>query len=77
MKHVKSVSLPDTIVRIRAGAFKGSGLTTFTGPDSLLSVGDEAFADCTNLEEVILPKTILQTGEKVLENSPLSVLEYK
>ena len=77
MKHVKSVSLPDTIVRIRAGAFKGSGLTTFTGPDSLLSVGDEAFADCTNLEKVILPKTILQTGEKVLENSPLSVLEYK
>lgn len=77
MVHVKKVTLPDTIIRIRAGAFKGSGLTEFIAPDSLLSVGDEAFADCPRLEKVILPKTILQTGEKVLENSPLSVLEYR
>ena len=77
MVHVKKVTLPDTIIRIRAGAFKGSGLTVFIAPDSLLSVGDEAFADCPRLEKVILPKTILQTGEKVLENSPLSVLEYR
>lgn len=77
MEHVKTVSLPEGIIRIRDGAFKGSGLTEFVAPASLLSVGDEAFADCPRLEKVILPETILQVGEKILENSPLSVLEYK
>ena len=52
-------------------------MTEFVAPASLLSVGDEAFADCLRLEKVILPETIFQVGEKILENSPLSVLEYK
>lgn len=77
METVKKVILPDTIVRIRAGAFKGSGLTEFTAPGSLLSIGDEAFADCANLEKVILPEKIYQIGEKVLENSPHAVVEYR
>ena len=77
MEHVKTVTLPEGIIRIRDGAFKGSGLTEFVAPASLLSVGDEAFADCPRLEKVILPETIFQVGEKILENSPLSVLEYK
>lgn len=77
MEHVKTVTLPEGIIRIRDGAFKGSGLTEFVAPASLLSIGDEAFADCPCLEKVILPETILQTGEKLLENSPLSVLKYK
>ena len=77
MEYVKTVTLPEGIIRIRDGAFKGSGLTEFVAPASLLSVGDEAFADCPRLEKVILPETIFQVGEKILENSPLSVLEYK
>ena len=77
MTHVKTVTLPEGIIRIRDGAFKGSGLTEFFAPDSLLSIGDEALADCPDLKRVVLPETILQIGEKILENSPLSVLEYK
>lgn len=77
MTHIKTVTLPEGIIRIRDGAFKGSGLTGFSAPDSLLSIGDEALADCPDLRKVILPETILQIGEKVLENSPLSVLEYR
>ena len=77
MNHVKTVTLPEGIIRIRDGAFKGSGLTGLSAPYSLLSIGNEAFADCPELERVILPETILQIGEKVLENSPRSVLEYK
>lgn len=75
MTHVKTVTLPEGIIRIRDGAFKGSGLTEFSAPGTLLSIGDEALADCPNLEKVYLPETILQIGENILENSPLSVLE--
>lgn len=75
MTHVKTVTLPEGIIRIRDGAFKGSGLTEFSAPDSLLSIGDEALADCPDLGKVYLPETILQIGENILENSPLSVLE--
>ena len=74
---VKEVILPETIVRIRDGAFKGSGLTHFEGPTSLLSIGDEAFADCPDLQEVLLTETTDQLGEKLLENSPQAVLKYK
>lgn len=74
---VKEVTLPETIVRIRDGAFKGSGLTHFEGPTSLLSIGDEAFADCPDLQEVLLTETTDQLGEKLLENSPQAVLKYK
>lgn len=74
---VKEVILPETIVRIRDGAFKGSGLTHFEGPASLLSIGDEAFADCPDLQEVLLTETTDQLGEKLLENSPQAVLKYK
>ena len=74
---VKEVILPETIVRIRDGAFKGSGLTHFEGPASLLSIGDEAFADCPDLQEVLLTETTDQLGEKLLENSPQAVVKYK
>ncbi len=74
---VKEVILPETIVRIRDGAFKSSGLTCFEGPSGLLSIGDEAFADCPDLQEVLLAKVTDQLGEKMLENSPQAVLKYK
>lgn len=76
-KHVKKVTLPETVVRIRSGAFQGSGLTEFTAPDSLLSVGEEAFADCPDLTEVILPENIYLIEENLLKNSPKAVLKQK
>lgn len=76
MAHVKEVSLPETVVRIRDGAFKGSGLISFTAPSSLLTIGDEAFADCPELKSIILPETIRQTGDKLTEGSPDAVIEY-
>ena len=77
MAHVKKVTLPEGLVTIRSGAFKGSGITELDAPYSLLSVGDEAFSDCPDLTKVVLPEGVFKIGEKVLENSPLAVLEYK
>ncbi len=76
-QYIKEVTVPEGIVRLRDGAFKGSSLEKITLPDSLLSIGDEAFADCPNLKTVSLSKTTLDIGKKVLENSPLAVLQYR
>ncbi len=76
-EYIKEVTVPEGIVRLRDGAFKGSSLEKITLPDSLLSIGDEAFADCPNLRTVSLSKTTLDIGKKVLENSPLAVLQYR
>ncbi|MBR5230353.1 MAG: leucine-rich repeat protein, partial [Firmicutes bacterium] len=63
MDYVKEVTLPDTIVRIRDGAFQGSGLTKFTAPPGLLTIGEDAFKDCIDLEEVKLNQALRETGE--------------
>lgn len=47
-QYVKEVVLPTSVIRIRDGAFKGSSIVHFEGSDNLLSIGDEAFADCPN-----------------------------
>lgn len=49
-QYVKEVVLPTSVIRIRDGAFKGSSIVHFEGSDNLLSIGDEAFADCPNLK---------------------------
>ena len=76
-QYVKEVILPPSVIRIRDGAFKGSSLVRFEGTDSLLSIGDEAFADCPQLERVKISRNTLDIGKKVLENSPNGVLQYK
>lgn len=68
--HVKEVILPPTVVRIRDSAFKGSGLTSFTAPTSLLSVGSEAFADCPALGTVTFSDRNVDLGNNVFKGSP-------
>ena len=75
--HVKEVILPPTVVRIRGGAFQGSGLTHFEVPETLLSIGDGAFAQCENLKWIQFPDTIIDIGEKILEGSPQTVVRCK
>lgn len=76
-QYVKEVVLPTSVIRIRDGAFKGSSIVHFEGSDNLLSIGDEAFADCPNLETVKISRNTAEIGKKVLENSPNAVLQYK
>ena len=75
-QYVRKVFLPAGTIRIRDGAFKGSCIEEFTGSDSLLSIGEEAFADCPNLRCVKISHNTVQIGKKVLENSPNAVLQY-
>lgn len=76
-QYIREVILPPTVVRIRDGAFKGSAITYFEGTDKLLSIGDEAFADCSELEKVLISKNTTELGEDIIQSSPKASLEYK
>lgn len=76
-QHVRRLVLPPSVIRIRDGAFKGSSIKYFEGTDKLLSIGDEAFADCPELEILKISRNTSEIGKKVLENSPNAVLQYK
>ncbi len=47
----------DTITEIGEAAFVGTGFTAITLTDGLTELGNSAFANCTSLQTVVLPKT--------------------
>lgn len=51
---LKEISLPDGVIIIGEYAFTGSGLEKIIAPDSLQSIGKEAFAYCLDLFDVKL-----------------------
>ena len=44
-------------------AFGGMGLTSVKLPSGLISIGEGAFAGCTNLVEVVMPSTLTTIGD--------------
>ena len=76
-EDIREVVLPETVVRIRDGAFQGSGLESLDAPDSLLSIGARAFADCPHLTTVNLPEATDQLGDAVTENSPQAMIMHR
>lgn len=77
LEHVKEVVLPETLLCIRGGAFKGSGLTSLKAPAGLLNISDEAFALCPELETVELPASILEVAENAFEGSEKVTITYR
>lgn len=61
--NLKELVLPDSLTKIDAQAFKGSGLTTINLPNSVVSLGDGAF-EASQLEEIALPSNLVSLGNK-------------
>ncbi|MBR6041873.1 MAG: leucine-rich repeat protein [Paludibacteraceae bacterium] len=53
-----TVSLPNTVTRIKSGCFSNSKLKHIVLPDSLVEIENCAFSYCENLEELVLPGSV-------------------
>ena len=75
--NVKTVSIADGIERIEDRAFswehdEGSPLNSITFPDTLISIGDEAFRNCKSLKTVDLPGSLRYIGFEAFRDSSLT-----
>ncbi len=69
--YLENVELPETIERIGASAFSGSGLTELILPLGLKSIESEAFSNCYFLEMVILPSSLERIGDSAFKAAAL------
>ena len=61
--HVASVTIPDSVISIGGGAFRGCfKLTSVTIPNSVISIGEEAFHLCSKLTSVTIPNSVTSIG---------------
>lgn len=62
--NLKTATVPKDWTGIPAGLFRASGLRSFKIPDGIKTIGQNAFADCTELRQVYLPSalTTIQKG---------------
>ena len=73
---IEEVALPEGLHTVSAYAFYGcTKLAAFHGPAALLSVGDCAFAKCTSLKDVTLPKGVAIDGAEVFSGSALASID--
>ena len=61
------LTLPDTldgqpVISVGAGCFRGSELTEVTIPHGIREIGEEAFADSTDLKKVYLGGSVMSSG---------------
>ncbi|MCK6501138.1 MAG: leucine-rich repeat domain-containing protein, partial [Nitrospira sp.] len=62
------------VTNIGNTAFLRSGLSTVSLPDSMRSIGDSAFSDCTVLTHVAIPESVLRIGDWAFSSTGLKTL---
>ena len=63
-RYIKSVTIPNSVIRIGYGAFRCCEvLTQVTLSNSLTEIGERAFSGCVALKEIEIPNTVTQIGE--------------
>lgn len=57
---VKTITLPNTVTTIGAGAFKLPTLVSINLPNSITSVANNVFNGCTSLKSIVIPSSITE-----------------
>lgn len=63
-KHLERVHMPDSVCEIGERAFAESSLRSFEPPNSLRTIGREAFAGCQSLVDISLAEGLCEIGER-------------
>lgn len=61
----ESYDIPYGVKSIGESAFYGTAIKGVTIPNSVAKIGDKAFYDCKNLEELVLPERLEELGREV------------
>ena len=69
-KHLKSISLPSTLKKIGDNAFREAGMSSFVIPDSVTTIGSQAFSKCENLRNIEFGAGIETIGDYVFSSCP-------
>ena len=64
--------LPATVTAIKSNAFTNTGLTEIDIPNSVRSVGDDAFAYCGSLAKVVIGKRVNSLSKGSFYSSPVT-----
>ncbi len=67
-KNLMSVTIPNSVRYIDTYAFDNSGLTNITIPNSVGSIGEKAFADCSEITSVIINGNLSSVAERTFYN---------
>ena len=62
-ENINTVKISNGITRIGDCAFDGLGITSITIPDSVTSIGNDAFGDCENLTDITIPDSVTSIGD--------------
>ena len=60
---IPDFSLPESLESIEEEAFTGGTMHVVECPDGLQSIGKRAFAECRNLEQILIPESVTAIGE--------------
>ncbi len=74
-QYLTSITLPNSIEIIGAGAFYRTPLTQIVLPDSVIDIGFEAFFYCENLESVKLSKNTKYIGSGTFRGTAITSIE--
>ena len=66
-KEMKTISLPQMLESIGTYAFSGTGLKTVQIPKSVYWIGEGAFSDCKNLDNIDIRENILNIPTKMFQ----------
>lgn len=59
---LKSVTIPNSVTTIHLGAFSDCVSLSSVNLGSVVEIGDEAFRNCTSLQNLVLPRTLVRIG---------------
>ncbi len=75
--NLQSMVLPAKVTAIQANAFARTGLKAIDIPNTVTSLGGDAFAYCNSLETVVIGKKVNQLGQGVFYSSAVKVAYVK